>query len=231
MGEMGEALNAIPKAQGELKDAAIRLADYVKNPREEAQAVRGLLFAQYLGGSVASAMVNMTQPFAVSFPYLTQFTSVKDSAAQLGRAAKELAQRNPKYDPELTAALHRAVEDGVVAPQEIHQLMAQARGSGTLSIGDGTKTGEAAAAAKNAVSKLASATTINCQPELAADNASNNAWLDDVTIPNISNALTISLSVQLSGTTDTVIEDGMLELRANLWFLGVRLFGEFYIKR
>lgn len=155
MGEMGEALNAIPKAQGELKDAAIRLADYVKNPREEAQAVRGLLFAQYLGGSVASAMVNMTQPFAVSFPYLTQFTSVKDSAAQLGRAAKELAQRNPKYDPELTAALHRAIEDGVVAPQEIHQLMAQARGSGTLSIGDGTKTGEAAAAAKNAVSKLA----------------------------------------------------------------------------
>ncbi len=80
---------------------------------------------------------------------------MKDSAAQLGRAAKELAQRNPKYDPELTAALHRAVEDGVVAPQEIHQLMAQARGSGTLSIGDGTKTGEAAAAAKNAVSKLA----------------------------------------------------------------------------
>jgi len=155
MGEMGEALNAIPKAQGELKDAAIRLADYVKNPREEAQAVRGLLFAQYLGGSVASAMVNMTQPFAVSFPYLTQFTSVKDSAAQLGRAAKELAQRNPKYDPELTAALHRAVEDGVVAPQEIHQLMAQARGAGTLGIGDGTKTGEAGAAAKNAVSKLA----------------------------------------------------------------------------
>lgn len=28
-----------------------------------------------------------------------------------------------------------------------------------------------------------------------------------------------------------LIEDGMLELRANLWFFGVRLFGEFYIKR
>lgn len=28
-----------------------------------------------------------------------------------------------------------------------------------------------------------------------------------------------------------LIEDGMLELRANLWFLSVRLFGEFYIKR
>ena len=28
-----------------------------------------------------------------------------------------------------------------------------------------------------------------------------------------------------------LIEDGMLELRANIWFLGVCLFGEFYIKR
>ena len=28
-----------------------------------------------------------------------------------------------------------------------------------------------------------------------------------------------------------LIEDGMLELRANLWFLAVRLFGEFYVKR
>lgn len=51
--------------------------------------------------------------------------------------------------------------------------------------------------------QITSSTTINCQPELATDNASNNAWLADVTIPNISNALTISLSVQLSGTTDT----------------------------
>lgn len=51
--------------------------------------------------------------------------------------------------------------------------------------------------------QITSPTTINCQPELATDNASNNAWLADVTIPDISNALTISLSVQLSGTTDT----------------------------
>ncbi len=51
--------------------------------------------------------------------------------------------------------------------------------------------------------QITSQTTINCQPELATDNASNNAWLADVTIPNISNALKISLSVQLSGTTDT----------------------------
>lgn len=28
-----------------------------------------------------------------------------------------------------------------------------------------------------------------------------------------------------------LIEDGMIELRANLWFFAVRLFGELYIKR
>lgn len=47
-------------------------------------------------------------------------------------------------------------------------------------------------------------TTINCQSELIGGNASTVAWSDDVTIPNISNALTLSLSVELSGTTDTV---------------------------
>ena len=64
--------------------------------------------------------------------------------------------------------------------------------------------------------QLTSATSVNCQPELATDNTSNNAWLADVTIPDISNALIISLSVQLSGTTDTatvqsfyVIQRGM----------------------
>lgn len=51
--------------------------------------------------------------------------------------------------------------------------------------------------------QITSPTTINCQPELATDNTSNNAWLADVTIHDISNALIISLSVQLSGTTDT----------------------------
>jgi len=64
--------------------------------------------------------------------------------------------------------------------------------------------------------QITSPTTINCQPELATDNASNNAWLADVTIPNISNALTISLSVQLSGTTDTAAVQGFYAIQRGL---------------
>ncbi|MEX7116488.1 PLxRFG domain-containing protein, partial [Pseudomonas aeruginosa] len=90
MGDLSEAVNGIPQAQGELKDAAVRLADYIKNPQEEGQAVRGLLFAQYLGGSVASAFVNMTQPVQVTFPWLSQYGGVKRAAAELGRAARQM---------------------------------------------------------------------------------------------------------------------------------------------
>ncbi|EMB0053047.1 PLxRFG domain-containing protein [Pseudomonas aeruginosa] len=157
MGDLSEAVNGIPQAQGELKDAAVRLADYIKNPQEEGQAVRGLLFAQYLGGSVASAFVNMTQPVQVTFPWLSQYGGVKRAAAELGRAARQMAQRSYQFEPDLARALKRAEDDGVVSPQEVHQLMAQARGAGSLRAGDGTRLGDARALASNSVARLSMA--------------------------------------------------------------------------
>ncbi|MDG9927396.1 MULTISPECIES: PLxRFG domain-containing protein [unclassified Pseudomonas] len=154
LGDLAEAVDAIPQQQGELKDAAVRLAEYIRNPQEEAQAVRGLLFAQYLGGSVASAFVNMTQPVAVSFPWLSQYGGAGKAAAALGRAAKHMSTKGYQYEADLAKALKFAEDDGVVSPQEVHQLMAQARGSGSLRAGDGTRAGEARAMASNAVSRL-----------------------------------------------------------------------------
>lgn len=154
MGDLGEAMTAIPKEQGELKDAAVRLAEYVKNPQEEAQAVRGFLFAQYLGGSVASALVNALQPVQVTFPWLSQYGGANAAAAQIGRAAKDLAARGRNYEPDLAAALKRAEAEGVVAPQEVHQLMAQARGAGSLRSGDGTRTGDLRALGQNALLRV-----------------------------------------------------------------------------
>lgn len=154
MGDLAEAINDIPVSQGELKDVAIRLAEYIKNPQEEAQVIRGLLFAQYLGGSVASAFVNMTQPVAVTLPWLSQFGGARRASAAIARAAKDMATRGKKYEADLAAALKDAEDDGVVSPQEIHQLMAQARGSGSLRAGDGTRVGEGRAMASNAVTRL-----------------------------------------------------------------------------
>lgn len=148
-GTMETAINNIPKEQGELKDVAMGLQSYISDPQEEGQVIRSMLFAQYLGGSLASAFVNMTQPFAVTMPYLSQFGGMKKAAAQLSRAVREVGAKTFKGEPDLESALRSAIEDGTVAPQEIHQLMAQARGTGSLRVGDGTKVGNARAAAAN----------------------------------------------------------------------------------
>ncbi|WP_428419416.1 PLxRFG domain-containing protein [Methylibium sp.] len=153
MGEMTQAASDVSKGEGELKDQAVRLVDYVKNPQEEAQALRGLLFAQYLGGSVASAMVNITQPFAVTFPYLSQYGGATKAGKQMSRALADVYKKNTG-DAALDAALKKAENDGIVSPQEVHQLMQQAQGSGSLKSGDGTLTGFAAAKASNAMSKF-----------------------------------------------------------------------------
>ncbi|UUE94474.1 phosphoribosyltransferase [Comamonas thiooxydans] len=152
-GKMETAIGKIPKEQGELKDLAMGLRDYIRDPQEEGQAVRGMLFAQYLGGSIASAFVNTTQPFAVTLPWLSQYGGMKKAGAQLARALKDMgrsvADKGFKYESDLAKALQSAEDDGVVSPQEIHQLMAQARGAGMLRSGDGTKAGDLRAKAGN----------------------------------------------------------------------------------
>ncbi|MGQ8879011.1 PLxRFG domain-containing protein [Delftia sp. NA_296.1] len=149
-GTMDRAINDIPKEQGELKDLAMGLRSYIRDPQEEGQAVRGMLFAQYLGGSLASAAVNMTQPFAVTLPWLSQFGGIRAASGQMARALKDMGTRRMKYETDLAHALKSAEDDGVVSPQEVHQLMAQARGAGGLRSGDGTRAGDARAAAGNA---------------------------------------------------------------------------------
>lgn len=149
-GTMDRAINDIPKELGELKDLAMGLRSYIRDPQEEGQAVRGMLFAQYLGGSLASAVVNMTQPFAVTLPWLSQFGGIRAASGQMARALKDMGTRGMKYETDLAHALKSAEDDGVVSPQEVHQLMAQARGAGGLRSGDGTKSGDVRAAAGNA---------------------------------------------------------------------------------
>ncbi len=123
LGDMARLVEEIPKERGDVKDEAIKLQQYVQNPTEEAQRLRGLLFVQYLGGSIASALVNMTQPFMMTFPYLSQFGGAGKAAARLGEAMKAALT---KPDGELGRALAKAEKEGIVSPQELHQLQAEA---------------------------------------------------------------------------------------------------------
>lgn len=142
--QMDKAAEAIPKEKGDVKDEAIKMIDFARNPTEDAAKMRGMLFVQYIGGSVASAMVNLTQPLTMSYPYLHQFS--KSAGVELAKAMK-LATVGGTLDPELKQALKRAEMDGVVSPQEIHQLQAEAvkkgAGVGALARMFGVKGGTA----------------------------------------------------------------------------------------
>ena len=89
----------------------------------------------------------------MTFPYLAQYGGAGKSAARMLDAVR-LAGKKTTGDAKLDAALKWATEEGIVSPQEIHQLKAQAAGKGVLQSGDGTKLGDSKAAIGNVMSKI-----------------------------------------------------------------------------
>lgn len=153
-GETAHAIAAIPKEQGQLKDAAIELSGYVDDPQDQGYKLGAFNFVQYLGGSIASAMVNMTQPLTMTFPWLSQYGGAWKAAAVLKDAAMLAGKSGTTGDAELDHFLKRADADGITQPQEVHQLQAYAAGKGVLRSGDGTQAGDAAAEAYNAKARV-----------------------------------------------------------------------------
>lgn len=137
-GEMTKAAQDIPREKGDVKDEAIKLVDYIQNPQEEAAGLRGFLFFSFLGGSVAAALVNTTQTFSTTLPYLHQFNSAGSAKAitrAMGVAYKAMRKGlDAVKDDKLRAALERASNEGIVDPQEIHLLMAESGGNGASSL-------------------------------------------------------------------------------------------------
>jgi hypothetical protein len=125
MGELTLSVKEIPQHKGDVKDEAAKLVRYIQDPQEEAQTLRGILFIQFIGGSVASALTNMTQPLTMTFPYLAKFGGAARASGQLLRAMKDI-RKGATLEPGLKEALKRAETEGVVSPQEIHQLQAEA---------------------------------------------------------------------------------------------------------
>lgn len=135
MSDMKQAADAIPREDGDVKDEAVKLVEYLQNPGEEAAKLRGFLFFQYLGGSIASGIVNLTQPILQTYPYLAQFGAGKAGAAmKTGTVAATHFLRGKRVgDPVLQAAMEKAKAEGLIDPQEIYQLMAASQsGAGSF---------------------------------------------------------------------------------------------------
>ena len=155
-GEIGKSVLNIKESgpqNGDLLDYSVKLMQYVQNGQEEAQMVRGMLFTQYIGGSMASAITNLTQSFTTTWPTLSMHFGISTSARAMG-SALDAVRNGGAGDADLQAAMKRAEEDGITAPQEVHQLMAQSQGRGSLQTGDGTKAGDALASTNNALKKV-----------------------------------------------------------------------------
>ncbi|MFN8758871.1 MAG: PLxRFG domain-containing protein [Tagaea sp.] len=129
-GEMKKAAEQIPKTQGDVQNEAVRLIEYVQTPADTGAKIRSLLFFQFIGGSIASAITNLTQPVTMTFPYLSQFGGATLAGRELARAGKEAT--TGVRDPAIAAALARAEDEGIVSPQEIHHLYSEA-GAGVSS--------------------------------------------------------------------------------------------------
>lgn len=126
-GEVSAAMASKSLARkGDVQQEAQNLHTYMANPLEEAQRLRGFMFMHFLGGSVASAMVNMTQPILQTAPFLAQYAGTKTAGIMASSA--RMATTGNIGDAALRAALDRAAKDGITEPQEIHQLMADASG-------------------------------------------------------------------------------------------------------
>lgn len=121
-GDILRAINEIPKRMGDVQEEAQKLKEYLDNPQDPWSPMRGVMFAWYMGGSIASAAVNMTQPVMMTFPFLSQYGAGK---AMLAMRYATLRAIDTKADmPEdMKAALQRAADDGKVATNEVHNVM------------------------------------------------------------------------------------------------------------
>lgn len=124
MRDLNNAIKYIPKEKGDVKDESIKLREFVLNAKDPGTVVSAITFAWFLGGSVSSALVNMTQPIMMTGPYLSQF-GVTTATTAMAKALPIALGKKQITDPALRDALKRASQEGVVDAQEIFHLYSQ----------------------------------------------------------------------------------------------------------
>ncbi|QOJ19473.1 MAG: PLxRFG domain-containing protein [Gammaproteobacteria bacterium] len=119
--DLNESIRTIPQNKGDVKDEAIQLKKFIVDPGDPAAPLSTVMFAWFLGGSVAAAMINMTQPVMMTGPYLSQF-GLKSATSELTKAIPYAMGKKEITDKSLKDALQRASREGVVDAQEIFHL-------------------------------------------------------------------------------------------------------------
>jgi hypothetical protein len=146
---------AIPAHKGRLKQYAQEYVQYLASPPEEWGWVRGLLFHAYLGNlpfglNVRAPLVNMSQVWLMTYPWLAQYAGDARATAEINRAYKDVmltvgpVRREgrrvlvdfDKLPEDVRADAKASIADGTLQSQMLDELAGLARAK--------TKTGKLA---------------------------------------------------------------------------------------
>ena len=129
--EAAAAREGAQNADSQMRDWFKRHREYMNNPGNEYANLRALGFLWYLGGIPKSALINGTQPFIVTLPYLskryTEVGAVRAMGNAIAKATKvsEWSSRTPQE----IAMIEELTRRGVVEESFAQELAANAAGS------------------------------------------------------------------------------------------------------
>jgi hypothetical protein len=130
-GPINDAIKDI-KVGGGVAAKARELAEFVMEPDENdwSVGIRNMLFVWNMGASVAFGVLNLSQPWMMTLPWLSQFQDPVSAAGVMVKAAKlaASAQASGKAPKGYEAEYSRAVREGVVDPQNVFMLQGVERG-------------------------------------------------------------------------------------------------------
>lgn len=137
--EMDKAALPAFKAKPKLAKYYEDWKSYIFSPQEEFHRLRSALFVYYLGGNIKSAMVNLTQPFVATMPWLTQYVSEVRAAKEMARAYADVTKAIgtkeeggfgidvDKLPGDVREQVRRAIHEGIISETLVYELMATAR--------------------------------------------------------------------------------------------------------
>jgi hypothetical protein len=114
------------RGAGDLARYATDFVRDLQDPAEGAAALRGFIANYYLMGSIAFGMVNLTQPAMVTMPTLTRYVSTAKAVAYVAKASRDVVRGVGALPKAERDVFERAMAEGIVSPQEIHNLRAEA---------------------------------------------------------------------------------------------------------
>lgn len=119
--DLNNAIRYIPREKGDVQSEAQKLKEFIDNPDDKGAMASSAAFAWFLGGNIASAAINATQPLMVSFPYLAQRGAAKAADAMMKAMPYAFGKRQIT-EQQLRTDLKRAAQEGKVDAQEIFHM-------------------------------------------------------------------------------------------------------------